>query len=105
PDDGHDHDDGGDHGDEYTIDSLGRLAILAGDINEANFFDLDDNELLDTFTLTNDSNTLSSSPDFRYAVIASRAQDYLGFIDSGLWREDHGAHLHDYDQSPEFSRS
>jgi hypothetical protein len=103
PDDGHDHGDGGDHGDEYTIDSLGRLAILAGDSNEANFFDLDDNELLDTFTLTNDSNTLSSSPDFRYAVIASRAQDYLGFIDGGLWREDHGAHLHDYEQSPEFS--
>lgn len=103
PDDGHDHGDGGDHGDEYTIDSLGRLAILAGDSNEANFFDLDDNELLDTFTLTNDSNTLSSSPDFRYAVIASRAQDYLGFIDGGLWREDHGAHLHDYKQSPEFS--
>ena len=103
PDDGHDHGDGGDHGDEYTIDSLGRLAILAGDSNEANFFDLDDNELLDTFTLTNDSNTLSSSPDFRYAVIASRAQDYLGFIDGGLWREDHGAHLHDYEQSPAFS--
>ncbi|WP_409424226.1 5-methyltetrahydrofolate--homocysteine methyltransferase [Pseudoalteromonas sp. RW-H-Ap-1] len=100
PDDGHDHGEGDDHGDEYTIDSLGRLAVLAGDSNEANFFDLDDNELLDTFTLTNDSNTLSSSPDFRYAVIASRAQDYLGFIDGGLWREDHGEHLHDYEQSP-----
>ena len=103
PDDGHDHGEGDDHGDEYTISSLGRLAVLAGDSNEANFFDLDDNELLDTFTLTNDSNTLSSSPDFRYAVIASRAQDYLGFIDGGLWREDHGAHLHDYEQSPAFS--
>ena len=36
-------------------------------------------------------------------MIASRAQDYLGFIDGGLWREDHGAHLHDYEQSPAFS--
>ncbi|TMS88088.1 5-methyltetrahydrofolate--homocysteine methyltransferase, partial [Pseudoalteromonas sp. S201] len=80
--------------------SLGRLAVLAGDSNEASFYDLDDNALLETFTLTNDSNTLSSSPDFRYAVIASRAQDYLGFIDGGLWREDHGEHLHDYEQSP-----
>ncbi|MBE3674608.1 5-methyltetrahydrofolate--homocysteine methyltransferase [Pseudoalteromonas distincta] len=93
-DDDHDHDDG------YTIDSLGRLAVLAGDSNEASFYDLDDNSLLETFTLTNDSNTLSSSPDFRYAVIASRDQDYLGFIDGGLWREDHGEHLHDYEQSP-----
>lgn len=101
PDD-HDHGDGDDHdhGDEYTIDSLGRLVVLANDSNTASFFDLDDNELLDTFTLTNDSNTLSSSPDFRYAVIASRAQDYLGFIDGGLWREDHGEHLHDYKQGP-----
>lgn len=103
PDDGHDHGDGDDHGDEYTIDSLGRLAVLASNSNTASFFDLDDSELLETFTLNNDSNTLSSSPDFRYAVIASRAQDYLGFIDGGLWREDHGAHLHDYEQSPAFS--
>lgn len=98
--DEHDHDDDHDHDDGYTIDSLGRLAVLAGNSNEASFYDLDDNTLLETFTLTNDSNTLSSSPDFRYAVIASRAQDYLGFIDGGLWREDHGEHLHDYEQSP-----
>ncbi len=102
PDDGHDHGDGDDHdhGDEYTIDSLGRLAVLASNSNTASFFDLDDDALLDTFTLTNDSNTLSSSPDFRYAVINSRSQDYLGFIDGGLWREDHGEHLHDYKQGP-----
>lgn len=103
PDNGHDHGEGDSHGDEYTIDSLGRLAVLASNSNTASFFDLDDSELLETFTLNNDSNTLSSSPDFRYAVIASRAQDYLGFIDGGLWREDHGAHLHDYEQSPAFS--
>jgi len=105
PDDGHDHGDGGDHdhGDEYIIDSLGRLAVLAGDNNQTSIFDLDDNVLLDSFSLVNSSNTLSASPDFRYAVINSRAQDYLGFIDGGLWREDHGAHLHDYEQSPVFS--
>ena len=102
--DEHDHDDDDhDHDDGFTIESLGRLAVLAGDSNEASFFDLDENALLDTFTLNNDSNTLSSSPDFRYAIIANRTQDYLGFIDSGLWREDHGAHLHDYEQSPVFS--
>lgn len=101
PDDGHG--DGHDHGDEYTINSLGRLAVLAGNSNEASIFDLDDNVLLDSFSLVNSSNTLSASPDFRYAVINSRAQDYLGFIDGGLWREDHGAHLHDYEQAPVWS--
>ncbi|KAA1162775.1 5-methyltetrahydrofolate--homocysteine methyltransferase [Pseudoalteromonas fuliginea] len=91
------------HDDGYTISSFGRLAVLASDSNEASFFDLDDNALLDTFVLNDDSNTLSASPDFRYAVIANRTQDYLGFIDGGMWREDHGAHLHDYEQSPVFS--
>ena len=100
-DDEHESDD--EHDDGYTISSFGRLAVLAGDSNEASFFDLDDNALLDTFILNNDSNTLSASPDFRYAVIANRTQDYLGFIDGGMWREDHGAHLHDYEQSPVFS--
>ncbi|WP_404341745.1 5-methyltetrahydrofolate--homocysteine methyltransferase [Pseudoalteromonas mariniglutinosa] len=105
PDDGHDHGDGDDHdhGDEYTIDSFGRLAVLAGNSNEASIFDLDDNVLLGSFSLVNNTNTLSASPDFRYAVINSRAQDYLGFIDGGLWREDHGEHLHDYEQGPAFS--
>ncbi|WP_457934295.1 5-methyltetrahydrofolate--homocysteine methyltransferase [Pseudoalteromonas sp. SCSIO 43210] len=91
------------HDDGYTISSFGRLAVLAGDSNEASFFDLDDNAILDTFVLNDDSNTLSASPDFRYAVIANRTQDYLGFIDGGMWREDHGAHLHDYEQGPVFS--
>ncbi|MBH0047639.1 MULTISPECIES: 5-methyltetrahydrofolate--homocysteine methyltransferase [unclassified Pseudoalteromonas] len=99
----HDDDDDHDHDDGYTIDSLGRLAVLAGDSNEASFFDLDNNELLDTFTLNNDSNTLSASPGFRYAVIANRTQDYLGFIGGGMWREDHAEHLHDYEQGPAFS--
>ncbi|TMO73412.1 5-methyltetrahydrofolate--homocysteine methyltransferase [Pseudoalteromonas sp. S3785] len=99
----HDDDDDHDHDDGFTISSLGRLAVLAGDSNEASFFDLDDNALLDTFVLNDESNTLSASPDFRYAVITNRTQDYLGFIDGGMWREDHGEHLHDYEQGPAFS--
>jgi hypothetical protein len=100
-DDEHDHDD--DDDDDYTIDSLGRLTVLAGDSNDAYFYDLDDNELLETFTLKHDSNTLSVSPSFRYAIIANRSEDYVGFIDGGLWREDHTEHLHDYEQTPAFS--
>ena len=39
----HDHD-------EYEIESLGRLAVLSADTSEAAIFDLDDGDLLDTFT-------------------------------------------------------
>ncbi|MCF2947500.1 5-methyltetrahydrofolate--homocysteine methyltransferase [Paraglaciecola aquimarina] len=97
-----DHDD--DHGDdEFTIESMGRLAVLSADSNQAVVFDLDDNQLLDTFSLIHNSNSLTASADYRFAVIASRSNDYVGFIDSGMWREDHGAHLHDYEQAPEMN--
>jgi hypothetical protein len=96
-DDDHDHSD-----DEYLIDSAGRLAVLTADDN-AVIYDLDDGDELDRFSLTYASSTLSSSADYRYAVIASRSNDYVGFIDGGMWREDHGAHLHDYEQGPAMS--
>ena len=102
PDDGHD-DDNHDHDDGYTIESMGRLAVLSAETPEAMVFDLDDGDLLDTFSLVNESNALNVSADYRYAVIASRAQDTVGFIDGGLWREDHGDHLHDYKQGPAMS--
>ncbi|WP_286234867.1 5-methyltetrahydrofolate--homocysteine methyltransferase [Thalassotalea sediminis] len=93
-----------DHGDDgYTIESMGRLAVLSGESAEAVVFDLDNGDLLESFSLTHDSNTLKASAGYRYAVINSRAQDYVGFIDSGLWRENHGDHLHDYQQEPVMS--
>ena len=61
PDDGHDHGEDHDHGDDHAIDSMGRLAVLAANSNEANIFDLDDNSLLESFTLTHDSNSLNVS--------------------------------------------
>lgn len=95
--DEHDHSD-----DEYLIESMGRLAVLSSDSNAA-IYDLDDGDELDSFSLTYSSSTLTSSADYRYAVIASRSDDYVGFIDSGMWREDHGEHLHDYQQGPAMS--
>ncbi|MFA3791115.1 5-methyltetrahydrofolate--homocysteine methyltransferase [Aliiglaciecola sp. SL4] len=95
--DDHDHSD-----DQYLIESMGRLAVLTADSSAA-IYDLDDGDELDTFSLTYASSTLTSSADYRYAVIASRSDDYVGFIDSGMWREDHGEHLHDYEQAPAMS--
>jgi hypothetical protein len=101
PDEDHDDHDHGDDG--YTIESMGRLAVLSAESADVTVFDLDDNDLLDSFSLVHESNTLSASAGYRFAVIASRGQDYVGFIDGGLWREDHGEHLHDYKQAPVIS--
>lgn len=103
PDDDHDDDHDHDDDDEFLIDSMGRIAVLSGESNVASIFDLDDSELLDPFSLIHTSNTLTSSADYRFAVIASRSEDYVGFIDGGMWQEDHTAHLHDYEQSPAMS--
>ena len=89
--------------DGYTIESMGRLAVLSADSSEAAIFDLDDGDLLDTFTLTHDDNTLDTSASYRFAVIANRTEDYVGFIDGGLFREDHVEHLHDFEQAPVMS--
>ena len=101
PDEDHDDHDHGDDG--YTIESMGRLAVLSAESADVTVFDLDDNDSLDSFSLVHESNTLTVSADYRFAVIASRGQDYVGFIDGGLWREDHGEHLHDYKQAPVMS--
>lgn len=94
--------DGG-SGDDYTIDSMGRLAVLSADNTEAFIFDIDESDLLDTFALTYNASYLAASPDYRYALINSRSNDNISFIDSGIWREDHGEHLHDYKQGPAMS--
>lgn len=100
PDD-HDHD--GHDDDGYTIDSLGRLAVLSADTAQTFIFDLDESDLLDTYTLTYNASSLTASPDYRYALINSRSNDNVSFIDGGLWREDHTEHLHDYKQGPAMS--
>ncbi|MEG3765419.1 5-methyltetrahydrofolate--homocysteine methyltransferase [Alteromonas sp. 14N.309.X.WAT.G.H12] len=99
-----DDDDGDhDHDDEYTIESLGRLSVMDADTNALAIYDLDDGSLLDSFSVTYSGSALSSSADYRFAVITSRSNDLVEFVDSGLWREDHVEHLHDYAQDPVMS--
>ncbi|MCV2884171.1 5-methyltetrahydrofolate--homocysteine methyltransferase [Aestuariibacter sp. AA17] len=97
----HDHHDHGDEG--FTIESLGRLAVLSGESAELSMVNLDNRAVIDSFSLMHESNSLTASADYRFAVLTSRSQDYVGFIDGGLWREDHVAHLHDYEQAPSMS--
>lgn len=91
-----------DHSD-LTIESAGRLVVLAAQSNEARVYDLDDNSLLDSFSLVQSPGAIKSSAGGRYAMLVSRNDDYIGFVDGGLWREDHGDHMHDYKQNPTLS--
>ncbi|MFT6779045.1 MAG: hypothetical protein ACJAV1_002988 [Paraglaciecola sp.] len=96
-----DHDDHDDHDahDDHD-DNMGRIAVTSSESNMLSMFDLDDNSQLDTFSLLHDDNRLLASGGHRYAVVTSRANDYVGFIDGGLWQEDHVSHPHNYTQAP-----
>lgn len=100
-DDEHDHDD--DHGNDITIESMGRLAVTEANSNMLHVFDLDDNSLLESFSTTYNGMVISASANYRYITAKARDENLMQFIDGGLWREDHGEHLHDYKQNPDFT--
>ena len=107
PDGGDSHDDSGDGGDSHdhgtgdiTIDSSGRLAVFNEDTSVTTIFDLKTGDLLDTFSSTHTENSLTASAGYRFAVVASRNNNHVEFIDSGLLIEDHGDHLHEYEYAP-----
>lgn len=93
PEDDHDHDD-------EHIETAGRLVFGQADSPTAHVYDLDHEELLGSFTLDFPASAVRSSPDRRYAVVLQRNDDRTQFIDGGLWQEDHGDHLHDYEADP-----
>lgn len=96
--DGDDHDHDHDHGDEHTGE--GRLVVLNATMPEAAVFNLEDNSLLDAFALSSTPSALSASAGYRYGILVDRSGDSVGFLDGGLWQEDHVDHLHDYEEAP-----
>ena len=100
---GHDDDHGHNHGNDITIESLGRIAVLSEQDMSVTLLDIDDGAELDHFAVANEGSALHPSASFRYAVVASRTAGTVEFIDGGLWREDHQEHLHDFEQAPRTS--
>lgn len=96
-----DDDDADDHS-ETEHDSRGRLAVYHPDSSSVSILDLDDESVatLDTFAIAGGAPSIYASPDKRYAVLIQRADGVVSFIDSGLYTEDHGDHLHDYAEAP-----
>jgi hypothetical protein len=86
-----------DHDEEL---SKGRLAITAADEAVIHIFDLDDNSLVESLTLTNPAEYLYASPENRYAVAVQRTLDTVEFIDGGLWQELHEDHYDQHNDDP-----
>lgn len=91
--DDHDHD----HDDET---SQGRLLISTKDQAKVSVFDINEKSVLQEVAVSEAPSALYSSPNNRYGFIIQRTADRVDVIDGGLWQEDHGDHLHDYEQTP-----
>ena len=82
------------------IDTAGRLALFDGDASELKVLNLDDSQVLASMAVTGEAPRLYASPGNRYAVAIQRGDDLVSFLDSGLYTEDHGDHMHDYAETP-----
>lgn len=99
-----DNDDSDSHHDDAVVDTQGRLALTETNSGNLAIFDIKEASILDTFTLPGSgSASIYASPDTRYGVVVQRENNIVSFVDSGLYVEDHGDHLHEYADSPAMS--
>jgi len=87
------------HNDTH-IESAGRLAVMNSADNSVNIINLDDQQNLASFTLGSAGARLHASPEYRYVLAFERNANLVSIFDSGLYTEDHGDHLHDYQETP-----
>ena len=84
------------------ITSAGRMVIYDQDSASLKVMDMESESILSTYLLPGDTPRLYSSPGNRYAVIIQRSDNLVSFLDSGLYTEDHGDHIHEYAEDPAF---
>ena len=88
------------HADTH-IETEGRLAVFDEDAQALKVIELEDGNVIDSFALDGTSTPrLYSLPGQRYIAAIQRDDNLVSFIDSGLYTEDHGDHLHDYQEAP-----
>lgn len=85
---------------DHEHESHGRLLVLNNTAPEIEVYNLEDNALVDAFGLSNSLSSVYASAGYRYAVLVDRNGDFVGFLDGGLWQEDHVDHLDDYEEAP-----
>lgn len=91
-----------DHHHHEPVESSGRIAISSSD-NKLFIYDLAEERIISEFPLNYPAQAVYASPEYRYAVVVQRTDDTVSFVDSGLYQEDHGDHLHDYKVAPSLS--
>ena len=83
------------------IETEGRLAVFDSDVQALKVINLADGSIMDNFVLDGAASPrLYTLPGSRYAAVVQRDDNLVSFLDSGLYTEDHGDHLHDYEENP-----
>lgn len=93
---------GEDHTDhEHTEVSIeGRLVVSSHQSNVLSVIAAKDGEHLDSIGITGTPQYLYATEHHRYVMAVQRDAGIVEFVDGGLWQEDHGDHLHPYEQAP-----
>lgn len=94
-----DHDHGNDHDHDEEL-NLGRLLISTKDQAKVSVVDINKKTVVHEVTVSEAPSALYASPNNRYGFVVQRTADRVDVIDGGLWQENHGDHLHDYEQTP-----
>ncbi len=92
--DGHDHDE-----QPEAVASERRLLISSMDEGLVEVVDPLSGEVIERLALTGPAR-LYPTENQRFAVAVQTDNDQINVIDGGLWTEDHGDHLHDYEETP-----
>jgi hypothetical protein len=85
---------------DVEVDSAGRIALYNAADSEISVLDLDTNTISASFPVDGGSPAVYASASKRYAVLVQRTDGQVSFLDSGLYVEDHGDHLHEYKEDP-----
>jgi hypothetical protein len=87
--------------DHPKVESTGRLVLSSIGNNNVYIYDIKNKKQLTTFDSQLPVHSIYASPEQRYALLFQRVDHQVRVVDGGLWQEDHGDHLHDYQQNPQ----
>lgn len=99
----HDHDhDGDDHDHDHDHEELSssRLLVVEAGAEIAHVFDVADGAEVASLTLPAPIEYAYPVPGYRYAALVHRTDNWVSFVDGGVWVEDHGDHDHPYAEAP-----
>ncbi|MCF2856129.1 hypothetical protein L1286_01470 [Pseudoalteromonas sp. SMS1] len=99
-DEGNDHNHDHDHGSE---NAAGRLLVTSPDSNSIHILDIEHKEVAEELTSSHYPKYVYTTASSRYAVLVQYDNSRVEFVDGGIWEEDHGDHMHPYEETPKLS--